>query len=40
MFAMLLYIAISFIAVKHFRRPVLLYTRREEKDVKNIVIKL
>ena len=28
---MLLYIAISFIAVMHFRMPVLLYTRREEE---------
>ena len=38
MFAMLLYIAISFIAVKHFRRPVLLILEEKKKMSKTLLL--
>jgi hypothetical protein len=38
MFAMLLYIAISFIAVKHFRRPVLLLILEEKKKMSKTLL--
>ena len=38
MFAMLLYIAISFIAVKHFRQPVLLLILEEKKKMSKTLL--
>lgn len=38
MFVMLLYIAISFIAVKHFRRPVLLLILEEKKKMSKTLL--
>ena len=38
MFVMLLYIAISFIAVKHFRRPVLLILEEKKKMSKTLLL--
>ena len=38
MFVILLYIAISFIAVKHFRRPVLLILEEKKKMSKTLLL--
>ena len=38
MFVMLLYIAISFIAVKHFRQPVLLILEEKKKMSKTLLL--